>query len=144
MWPFDALDLTVQPPDIRHGTPQTLPLLDISDIEPQLGTSGHHLRPAQTCSLEDPPCPPLLTSIGHQRTNGWQAGSTHPTANLSCLRIILSEIKASLISCSRVLPVEEIIVINTHIGLLFPPSHFYFHSVAQVTPISNWRSFRHH
>ena len=83
------------------GPPQPCPSWIYQTWIPQIGTSGgHHLRPAQTCSFEDPPCPPLLTSGGHQSTYGWQAGSTHPTANLSCLGIILSEIKASLTPCS--------------------------------------------
>ena len=87
------------------GPPSSPAFLDIRrgpQPHPQLGTSGgHHFGPAQTCSLEDQPCPPLLTSGGHQSTYGWQAGSTHPTGKLSCLRIILSEMKGPLASCSK-------------------------------------------
>ena len=77
----DALELTVQgayalalapppPPDIRPSDMESLstnPALQTSDMGPLqsqlpllVTSSGHHWRPVQTCSFEEPP-PSVLT-----------------------------------------------------------------------------------
>ena len=69
--------------DITHGTPPPAPVRiwtpDTELPNPLLVKSGgHHWRPVQTCSLEDPP---VLTSGGHS-TYGWQAAGMHSTGML--------------------------------------------------------------
>ena len=55
-----------QPWPPRHQTWDTL-----------LKTSGgHHWRPIQTCSFEDPP---LVLTSGGRSLHSWQVGGTHPT-----------------------------------------------------------------
>ena len=59
----------------------------LSPITPSLllTPGGHHWRPVQTCSLDDP-TPPLLTpGGGHQNTYGWKVSSIHPTGMPLCV-----------------------------------------------------------
>ena len=57
------------------GYPSPVPLVVTS--------VGHHWRPVQICSLEDPI---VLTFGSHRRSVWrWQAGEMHPTGMLSCL-----------------------------------------------------------
>ena len=86
----DALDLTVQ------GQPWILDLRDgiLPSPGPLLVTSsGHHRAPLQTCSFKDHS--PALTSFG-PNSYDWQAGGTHLTAELSCIKFFHTAIKELL------------------------------------------------
>ena len=86
----DALDLTEQ------GHPWTLDLRDaiLPSPGPLLVTSrGHHRGSLQTYSFEDHP--PALTS-GGQNSYDWQAGGTHLTTELSCIKLFHTAIKELL------------------------------------------------
>ena len=84
---YDVLDLTVQlptnPPPVLayHGTlldwhnPLPTPTwYPLALAQPPVLSGGHHWRPVQTCSFQDPH-PPVLTSCGYCSTmigaNGW-------------------------------------------------------------------------
>ena len=74
--------------DIRYMAPSPVP--STSDIDPPgpgpllMTSGGHHWRPVQTCSLEDPPTGTDI-KLRHQSMYSWQAGSTHPPGMLSCI-----------------------------------------------------------
>ena len=73
----DASGLNVRSPEIsHHQTRDPLASPPTGDI--------------QTCSFEEHPNPPVLTSDDLVSLYGWQAGGTHPIVMLSDLKIKLS------------------------------------------------------
>ena len=62
----------------RDIGPQDLPGYGRGTL--QVAPGGHHWRPVQTCSLQDPP--PLFPTSGEARPSV-QTGGTHPTGILS-------------------------------------------------------------
>ena len=70
MWPLPIGPYCTAP---RHRVPEHGSLLT---------SSGHHWRPVQTCSLQDPPQGWHLGLLKHVRSA--EAGGTHPIGMFSC------------------------------------------------------------
>ena len=62
----------------------------------RVAITGDLFKLVHWTSLYNLPTPPVLTSGGHWNTYGWQAGSAHPTAMLSCSLVYLIIAKFSL------------------------------------------------
>ena len=121
----------------RHQTWTPIPLSPFPRHQTWLSTSGGKpWKHVQTCSLEDLPPPPTISTVvtsrsDHRNTYGWQAGGTHPTWMLSCVNDFFRKliVKGTLgIVCCR-LSCKTLHVLNNKCKLFRPNNFVALHQV---------------